>query len=78
LATELGKPAPVVHIDSRGWRVRSEIAPTLKNVFMHLMRNAIDHGIETSDERRAAGKPAAGTIDVAVDVDADALRFVLR
>ncbi|UQP02652.1 MCP four helix bundle domain-containing protein [Burkholderia multivorans] len=78
LATELGKPAPVVHIDSRGWRVRSEIAPTLKNVFMHLMRNAIDHGIETSDERRAAGKPAAGTIDVAVDVDAEALRFVLR
>ncbi|MBU9281076.1 MCP four helix bundle domain-containing protein [Burkholderia multivorans] len=78
LATELGKPAPVVHIDSRGWRVRSEIAPTLKNVFMHLMRNAIDHGIETSDERRAAGKPAAGTIDVAVDVDADALHFVLR
>ncbi|MBR8456520.1 MCP four helix bundle domain-containing protein [Burkholderia dolosa] len=78
LAAELGKPAPVVHIDSNGHRVRSEIAATLKNVFMHLLRNAVDHGIETSDERRAAGKPPAGTIDIAVDVVDGALRFVLR
>ncbi|MFP3702005.1 hypothetical protein SB758_41665, partial [Burkholderia sp. SIMBA_013] len=34
LAAELGKPAPVVHIDSNGHRVRSEIGATLKNVFM--------------------------------------------
>jgi chemotaxis protein histidine kinase CheA len=45
---------------------------------MHLLRNALDHGIETSDERRAAGKPVAGTIDIAVAADGDALRFVLR
>lgn len=78
LAAELGKPAPVVHIDTNGQRVRSEIGATLKNVFMHLLRNALDHGIETSDERRAAGKPVAGTIDIAVAADGDALRFVLR
>lgn len=77
LAAELGKPAPVVHIDSNGQRVRSEIGATLRNVFMHLLRNAIDHGIETSDERRAAGKAPAGTIDIAVDGDGEALRFVL-
>jgi two-component system chemotaxis sensor kinase CheA len=29
---------------------------------MHMIRNAIDHGIESSDERVHAGKPAAGTI----------------
>ncbi|HHX35714.1 MAG TPA: response regulator [Gammaproteobacteria bacterium] len=28
----------------------------------HMLRNAIDHGIESSDARRAAGKPAQGTI----------------
>ncbi|WP_175834897.1 MCP four helix bundle domain-containing protein [Burkholderia anthina] len=77
LAAELGKPAPVVHINSHGQRVRSEIAATLKNVFMHLLRNSVDHGIETSDERRAAGKAPAGTIDIAVDVEDGALRFVL-
>ncbi|MBJ9968454.1 MCP four helix bundle domain-containing protein [Burkholderia seminalis] len=77
LAAELGKPAPVVHIDSHGHRVRSEIAATLKNVFMHLLRNAIDHGIESSEERRAAGKPASGTIDIAVGVGGGELWFVL-
>ncbi|MDR8729284.1 MCP four helix bundle domain-containing protein [Burkholderia pseudomultivorans] len=77
LAAELGKPAPVVHIDSHGHRVRSEIVATLKNVFMHLLRNAVDHGIETSEARRAAGKPAAGTIDIAVGMDRAELRFVL-
>ncbi|MEN2475524.1 MCP four helix bundle domain-containing protein [Burkholderia sp. GS2Y] len=77
LAAELGKPAPVVHIDSHGHRVRSEIGATLKNVFMHLLRNSIDHGIESSDERRAAGKAASGTIDIAVGVGSDELWFVL-
>ena len=28
----------------------------------HLVRNSLDHGIETPEERRAAGKPAQGTI----------------
>ena len=28
----------------------------------HLLRNAVDHGIETAEERVAAGKPAQGTI----------------
>ncbi|KWB86866.1 ATP-binding protein [Burkholderia ubonensis] len=77
LAAELGKASPVVRIDSHGYRVRSEIGGTLKNVFMHLLRNAIDHGIESADERRAAGKPAAGTIDIAVDVTDGMLQFTL-
>ncbi|MDR0243420.1 MAG: MCP four helix bundle domain-containing protein [Burkholderia sp.] len=77
LAAELGKPAPVVHIDSHGHRVRSEIVATLKNVFMHLLRNSIDHGIESSEERRAAGKTASGTIDIAVGVGGGELWFVL-
>lgn len=28
----------------------------------HLLRNAVDHGLETSEARRKAGKPAVGTI----------------
>jgi len=32
----------------------------------HMLRNALDHGIEPSDERTAAGKPAAGTISIDV------------
>ena len=34
----------------------------ISDPLMHLLRNAVDHGIETPDEREAAGKPRDGTI----------------
>ena len=34
---------------------------------MHLLRNAIDHGIETVEERRRAGKPTTGTLELAAE-----------
>jgi two-component system chemotaxis sensor kinase CheA len=36
----------------------------------HLVRNAIDHGIEPASERQARGKPAAGTITLNAHHDA--------
>jgi two-component system, chemotaxis family, sensor kinase CheA len=38
------------------------IVEELSDPLMHMMRNAIDHGIETRAEREAVGKPALGTI----------------
>ena len=32
---------------------------------VHLLRNAVDHGLETADERRAAGKPPVGRLRLA-------------
>jgi len=68
LANELGKAQPVVRIDDHGYQLRDEAGATLSNVFMHLLRNSIDHGIETPAERAAHGKPAAGTILIDVNV----------
>ena len=34
--------------------------------FEHMLRNAIDHGIESPQHREAAGKPASGTITIAL------------
>ena len=31
---------------------------------MHLVRNALDHGLETPEQRLAAGKPAQGTLTI--------------
>jgi chemotaxis protein histidine kinase CheA len=78
LANELGKAAPDASIDDRGIRVRSQIAGTLRNAFMHLYRNAIDHGIETAEARIAAGKSPIGSIRLEVALDAHHLRLVLR
>jgi two-component system chemotaxis sensor kinase CheA len=38
---------------------------------MHLVRNAIDHGIESPEGRRAAGKPPAGRLTLAFHRDRD-------
>jgi two-component system, chemotaxis family, sensor kinase CheA len=38
------------------------IVEELSDPLMHMMRNAIDHGIEPRHEREAVGKPAVGTI----------------
>ena len=37
---------------------------TLSESLLHLLRNAVDHGIESAEERRRAGKPDNGTIRV--------------
>jgi two-component system chemotaxis sensor kinase CheA len=36
----------------------------LRDPLLHLVRNAVDHGLEHPDEREAAGKPRRGTVTV--------------
>jgi two-component system chemotaxis sensor kinase CheA len=77
LARELGKEPASVHVDDNGYRVRSEAGAVLQNVFTHLLRNSIDHGIEPADVRTANGKPAAGAIAIEVGVDQGMLQITL-
>jgi chemosensory pili system protein ChpA (sensor histidine kinase/response regulator) len=42
--------------------VDRQLLQRLLDPLMHLLRNAVDHGIEPTDERVAAGKPQTGTI----------------
>ncbi len=62
LAAELGKEAPVLVLNDHGIQVRNQACDLLRNVFMHLYRNSLDHGIEPMAERLANGKSAAGRI----------------
>ena len=77
LAAELGKRAPKVTIDDNGYRLRRHASGALRDVFTHLLRNSVDHGIEPGDERVAAGKPESGAIEIDVGVDAGALQITL-
>jgi len=77
LAAELGKAAPQVSIQDNGYRLRAEVTGMLENVFTHLLRNAIDHGIEPVNVRLAAGKPAAGTIRIEAGVDQQQLQMTV-
>lgn len=38
------------------------VVEVIGDPLMHLIRNSVDHGIETPEERRAAGKPEVGKI----------------
>jgi two-component system chemotaxis sensor kinase CheA len=63
LATDLGKQVDVA-LDLDEVRVRSEVAEALEVAVLHTVRNAVDHGLESADARRAVGKPVRGTVRV--------------
>ncbi|WP_120716477.1 chemotaxis protein CheA [Tsuneonella amylolytica] len=64
LATELGKQ---VMIDLEGSEVEldREMIEMIRDPLTHIIRNAIDHGIETPAQRLAAGKREIGTVHIA-------------
>jgi PAS domain-containing protein/HPt (histidine-containing phosphotransfer) domain-containing protein len=51
-----------LEIDGQEIGVAGELGRVLGGVLTHLVRNSIAHGIESSDERVAAGKPKAGLL----------------
>jgi two-component system, chemotaxis family, sensor kinase CheA len=61
ISREVGKEIRFV-VSGAETEVDKLIVEELSDPLMHLIRNAIDHGIERDADRRAAGKPAAGTI----------------
>jgi two-component system chemotaxis sensor kinase CheA len=65
LASELGKQVEL-EVDAFGIVVPESTHRVIHETLLHAIRNAIDHGIETIDERRTAGKRAVGTMRVSV------------
>ena len=63
LATETGKEVELVVIGAETELDRA-ILEGLSDPLVHLLRNAIGHGIETPAERKRAGKPARGRLEL--------------
>ena len=70
--------------DGSETRLDKRVLDGVKDALMHLVRNAVDHGIETPAERAARGKPESGTVrvrayqdgsDVIVEVEDDGRGF---
>ena len=61
VARQLGKDARL-EVIGESTQVDRDILDKLEAPLGHLLRNAIDHGLEFSADRAAAGKPPAGTI----------------
>jgi two-component system sensor histidine kinase and response regulator WspE len=61
LSRKLGKRV-ALEISGKSTGVDRDILEKLESTLSHLIRNAIDHGIETPEERVAAGKPPEGKV----------------
>lgn len=61
MARDLNKQARLV-IDGASTAVDRDVLEKLEAPLTHLLRNAIDHGIESPADRLSAGKPESGTI----------------
>jgi len=62
-ARRLGREV-TFEIRGEGTDVDRDLLEKIESPLLHLIRNAIDHGIESPGERAASGKPAAGRITI--------------
>lgn len=70
ISRKLGKE---VHLQIEGEDTEADknVIESLADPLIHILRNSLDHGIETPEARRAAGKPAAGTIRISARQESD-------
>ena len=61
LSQKLGKQVKLV-IEGGATEIDKSLIEKLVDPLTHLVRNSIDHGIESPETRQAAGKPASGTV----------------
>jgi two-component system, chemotaxis family, sensor kinase CheA len=61
LAKECGKKVEI-NMEGQETELDKTLIEAIKDPLTHLVRNAVDHGIETPELRRARGKPEMGTL----------------
>jgi two-component system chemotaxis sensor kinase CheA len=66
LSASLEKPMSFVTL-GEDTALDKTVLELLADPLVHLLRNSADHGLETAEERIAAGKPATGTIELAAE-----------
>ncbi|MEZ4501170.1 MAG: chemotaxis protein CheA [Dehalococcoidia bacterium] len=64
LARSMGKPVSFV-VEGEGTEIDRSVIEEIKDPLVHLIRNAVDHGIESPEDRKAAGKPETATVRLA-------------
>ncbi len=65
-----GKPVDLL-LDDGDAEADRQVLEMLRDVLTHLLRNAIDHGIEDLETRRRCGKPERGQVRLSAAVEGD-------
>lgn len=77
VAAKLGKDVAFV-LTGGEVRLDRRVLDELKSPLLHLVRNALDHGIERPEARRAAGKPPQATLEVRIEPYKDHVVITVR
>ena len=58
-------------VEGEGIELDRTILDEISDPLMHVLRNAVDHGIESPDAREAAGKPRTGSVELRAEREHD-------
>jgi len=72
-----GKTAAPLTIEGSETELDKKILESLKDALLHLLRNAVSHGIELPEARAAAGKPSEGKVSISVAQRGSEVRIVI-
>ncbi|HET9238015.1 MAG TPA: 7TM diverse intracellular signaling domain-containing protein [Oligoflexus sp.] len=78
MANVLGKASPQVIFEHDEVLLSSEGQLLAERIFVHLLNNAIDHGIESIEERKKVGKPRRGEIRINTWLEGDELLITIQ
>ncbi len=73
LARSLNKEPPRLSVRVEGVILQDAAASTLHGVLTHLLRNSLDHGLETAELRQSLGKPPFGHIRIESRASGDSI-----
>ncbi len=77
LAERLDKEVRLFQIEGPSIRVDPERFGPFARGLVHVFRNAVDHGIESPDQRLEAGKEVAGSISCRLDLRGQSIEMVI-
>ena len=76
-ARRLGKQIEF-RIEGEGIEIDRSILDDIVDPLIHLLRNAVDHGIESVEEREIAGKPLRGMLVLRAERERSSVKLVLQ
>ena len=75
LARDLGKQPPKINIEHTGVFLDNKACDCLSSALTHLLRNSLDHGLESTEQRQHNGKSPEGHLSFQVRTSKDWLEI---
>ncbi len=76
--TRDGKKQISLELKGASTELDKRVLEQMSDPLIHLIRNAVDHGIETANERILAGKPGRGTIELSAEQRGSQILITIR